>query len=596
MSVSVGGRGSQFWCLATRFWNIVAAAAKLSTIRKSRQPISSYSFLNIMDMKHDGTNIAHTAALAVIIVVVGTLFAAFVIGPMVIDPRDVSWMESDPKTHYLGWSFFRLESTLRFPLGWSSYIGFPLGEPIAYLDSVPVIAVVLWPLRHLLPINFQYLGLYFALCCMLQLLFGYRICLHITRGNRFASFVGGVFFLASPIFVNRGYSHFALASHWLILAAFDFFLLISRAQIGPLKVAHSGVVCFLAGSINPYIAFMAALITGGAYTNVLVMSPTSWRRVVIGLVVSAVMIIVSLTVFGFVRPGDAGLYSGWGYERFAINLVAIINPMDLNSIVLKPQPNNIANPSEGYNYLGLGIILLLIVSLSRRPTLVKELFKRRMIAVWLIVVVSTALALSLRAVAGDVVIYDIPAPPWVINALSIFRASGRLFWPAYYLIVIGAITAASDAFEFRWLGVVLLVAFAIQIVDLRVAFEGVADAHRKASSAVFTDKAEWQSLGRTHRHLVTLPAWQCDTNATPGGADGFWIFGKLAVQQHMTVNSFYAARTSPREMEYFCKNLPAQIARDGFDFDTAYVFANARDVGSTALNGHFRGYGRCHFM
>ena len=40
-------------------------------------------------------------------------------------------------------------------------------------------------------------------------------------------------------------------------------------------------------------------------------------------------------------------------------------------------------------------------------------------------------------------------------------------------------------------------------------------------------------------------------------------------------------------MEYFCKNLPAQIARDGFDFDTAYVFANARDVGSTALNGHF---------
>jgi hypothetical protein len=73
---------------------------------------------------------------------------------------------------------------LSLPLGWSRALGYPLGEPIAWLDCVPIVALLLWPLRDILPWDFQYLGLIFAFNCVLQLYFGYRISWHLTGHSR----------------------------------------------------------------------------------------------------------------------------------------------------------------------------------------------------------------------------------------------------------------------------------------------------------------------------------------------------------------------------------------------------------------------------
>jgi hypothetical protein len=80
---------------------------------------------------------------------VGVGFAIFVVGPKVINPFDVSWFSGDASNSYLGWEFFRNETHLNFPLGWSSAIGFPIGEAIAYLDSIPLVATIFWPVRRI---------------------------------------------------------------------------------------------------------------------------------------------------------------------------------------------------------------------------------------------------------------------------------------------------------------------------------------------------------------------------------------------------------------------------------------------------------------
>ncbi len=41
-----------------------------------------------------------------------------------------------------------------------------------------------------------------------------------------------------------------------------------------------------------------------------------------------------------------------------------------------------------------------------------------MIAVWMLIAVSTLLALSLRAVVGDVIMYDITGPQRLVTVLS----------------------------------------------------------------------------------------------------------------------------------------------------------------------------------
>src|SRR5215475_10111669 len=105
----------------------------------------------------------------------GLLYAFVVLGPRPLDPLNVSWMIGDPGTAYLGWAFFRQETHLTFPLGWSHAIGYPFGEPAAYFDPIPLMAMAGWLVRDVVPQDFQYFGIYFALCATLQFYFGSRI-------------------------------------------------------------------------------------------------------------------------------------------------------------------------------------------------------------------------------------------------------------------------------------------------------------------------------------------------------------------------------------------------------------------------------------
>lgn len=520
----------------------------------------------------------------------GVAFAIYVAGVRVLNPFDISWLGGDSATGYLGWKFFRQEEHLSFPLGWASKLGYPLGEPIAYLDSLPLIATILWPFRHALPADFQYIGPWFVLCVILQFYFGYRISKRLTGGHQLSAILGGLLFMTAPPFIWRSLGHFPLASHWLILAAFDFYL--SAAQrISRSLMIGGALLCFVAGGINPYITAMVLLVLFAAYLRWLIAADIDPQQdglsrilfAVLGAGLSLALAVSALLIFGFLRPGESG-YAGAGYKIYSMNLLAPLDPWDYpgllwNGLSISP------NQYEGYNYLGLGIILLGLSSLAWRPSIIKSLFERGAITGWLIFLVSLFLALSLKATIGNVVLYDIPVPDSVLNLLGAFRASGRLFWPAFYLILCCIIGASYAAFGTR-ARAALLLALLVQMFDLRPMHIGLRENWARASSAAFTDDAIWQEVGRKHRHLIVVPAWQCSKD-TPGGFPGYWIFGKLAADYGMTINSFYAGRDTPKQLEYFCKKQPADIERNGFEADSAYIFSSAAPVLSTQIRGHF---------
>ena len=154
-------------------------------------------------------------------VAVGAVYAISVLPIRVLNPFDTSWITGDPAQSYLGWLHFRREERLTLPLGWVTTLGYPLGAPIAYSDSIPPIATALWFFRNLLPADFQYLGVYFILCCVLQCYFGFRICRTFAKDNLLVCILGAMFFLTSAVFTWRANGHFALASHWLILAVLE---------------------------------------------------------------------------------------------------------------------------------------------------------------------------------------------------------------------------------------------------------------------------------------------------------------------------------------------------------------------------------------
>jgi hypothetical protein len=77
----------------------------------------------------------------------------------------------------------------------------------------------------------------------------------------------------------------------------------------------------------------------------------------------------SLAFFGFTEVGYLAVS---GYPMFSMN---ILSPVDApeGGLILKHIPLMYGGQAyEGYNYLGIGALLLLLIVLARRP----ELFKR----------------------------------------------------------------------------------------------------------------------------------------------------------------------------------------------------------------------------
>jgi hypothetical protein len=514
--------------------------------------------------------------IVVISSVLGSAYALSVAGPRVLNPLNLSWLTADPATAYLGWAFFRQEPHLTLPLGWSASIGYPLGEPIAYLDSIPLVATLFWLIRGILPENFQYLGLYFAVCSALQYFFGYRISRRLCAGSRIAGVLGGCLFLMSAAFTWRALGHFALASHWIILAALDQ-LLVSTARPSRAQIAGRGVLCLVAGGINPYITFMTLLVLAGAYLRALLAQRQSLLRCGAGLGLAVAAAIAGLLLFGFIGGADVSQYTGGGYEAYSMNLLAPIDPQQFTSLLLRQQPEN-SGQYEGYNYLGLGLIAIGLFAISRRPSSLRLLWSVETAPAVGIFVISLLLALSLLGTAGNVRLWHFRVSGPLMSALQAFRCSGRLFWPGYYLLFIGIIAAAHRAFPGWRLNLALSLALEIQVLDLATLRNTIHEQWQTASADLVSQSPDWHGLGRMQRHMVVIPAWQCETFGY-----GYATFGRLAVEQHMTTNSFYAGRYSDAQKAFFCEKQPLQIISAGLQSDTAYIFDSAKPGDAAAV-------------
>jgi hypothetical protein len=506
-------------------------------------------------------------AIAVLAAAIGFAYAYLVVGPRVLNPFNVSWLAGDPITYYLGWSFFRQEEHLTLPLGWSASLGYPFGEPIAYLDTIPLVAVLFWPFRHALPDSFQFMGLYFVVCCALQFYFGFRISRRLCGGDRLGGVLGALLFLTAPIFTWRANGHFPLLSQWLILAAMDQFVAAPDGP-SPRQIVWRTAMCFIAAAINPYIATMTLMVIVASYARGILHQTRALGAAGIGIVGALVAVLVGLELFGFLRSTDASQYIGSGYEYFAMNLLDPISPRVYGALVLKQQPNTF-----GTDYLGLGLILLGIVTVARKPSALRYLFSREGLPALALFACSLLLALSTRAALGTHVIYHLALPQPVMSALASLRASERLFWPACYLLFAGSIWLAAQSFRRPSLYAVLAVTVLVQFLDTAPLRGYIHQLTASASSPPMPPEQAWRDLGRTQQHLVVVPPWQCDTDNGPGGAIGYGIFGRVALDQHMTINSFYAGRYSATQLHFFCSEQIAQIYSDGLRSDTAYVFA-----------------------
>lgn len=459
----------------------------------------------------------------------GCVVFSLLIDPSVLDPREIGWLvHGDTAQSYLGWLFFRQEPW-SLPLGATHGMGMEQASSIVYSDSIPLLAISLKLIQGWLPANFQYAGLWLCACYALQGYFSCRLLTLFT--TRKSVLVAGVLlFLLSPIMLLRAQSHLALTAHWIILVA----LYLYYAPTGQRRLLQWLVLLWLAPWVHAYLMFMAYAI----WAAYLLRHGVFDRRWPAG---RALMLMAAGVTGSLAMMWLAGYFmhmevSTGGFGYYSMNLLAPWLPIGAGPFMLHAPAMATAGQYEGFNYLGLGVMLALAVAAvvaltgSRRQRRVDQQWcKLPDLALALCCIALTALALSTTVTLGRQVLFTVPMPPIIDRGLNIFRASGRMFWPVYYLLLLLAMRGAvrlSAPLCARLLVLVLVV----QLADLRPFFQAMREssAARIANDHFPVFPSEFWSHAREHyRNIYVIPGnYEGDESVTYeylAGLHGFAI-------------------------------------------------------------------------
>ncbi|WP_223511399.1 DUF6311 domain-containing protein [Pseudomonas sp. GL-B-19] len=403
---------------------------------------------------------------------IGVLAFFIVVGPRALNPQNIAWLgNGDPATHYLGWVFFR-QSPWAFPIGLNPSYGLELANGIIFSDSNPLLALLFKPFASLLPMPFQYFGLWFLTCFVLQAWFAWKL-VGLVSTHVGVRAVSTALFLFVPPMIMRMPFHLSLGGHFLVLASLYLAL---HPQLRRRRLAWGSLLA-AAALIHAYFLAMVAVIwiadlTAGYFRKKLTLQSAAIE--LIGL-----FSLVSFCCWqaGYFSVGGDGAISA-GFGLYAMNLLSLIDPGNWSgqwSYVLKDLPGvQGLGDVEGFLFLGLGLMTLGVCALVGLLQGNTGFFLR--LRRWPLLL-AALVGLSLFSISNHVAMGSLeltyPLPPLVISIANIFRASGRMFWPVYYAIIFAIIFLVIRANTPRTAVSLLSLALLIQVLDTHAGWIGV---------------------------------------------------------------------------------------------------------------------------
>ena len=534
---------------------------------------------------------------------IGFIFFVAIFGLSIINPTNIDWIFAgggDLAQHYLGWAFFR-DSDWSFPLGMIENLAYPFGIPLTFMDAIPLFAVIFKLLSPILPETFQYLGLFTVLSFVLQ---GGIAALILRRftSNIIIIAIGVVFFVVSPVVLMRSLAHTALTASWIVLLGIYFVLRFSNKKIEPLPfMATWCLLLVLSVLIHPYFFPMTL-----ALFCISIVKTYHRERVWLTAIRVLTPIIIALSVFGlfggFMKAGDA--LNELDLDIYSLNIVSPIDPMG-NSAFMSRQAfvddrQGIPETSEKTAYLGLGVIMLLLVlvyELVRRLSIVgwkntksrlRTLVSAKNIAIAVIVIALFIFSLGSHIKIADQVLFTWQLPDAIEKLWLTFRSSARMFWPIYYLIILGILVFFIRRFKGKkaiYLALFLIPVMVIQVLDIRLssvvrakkAFaHNITHTQPDASKSIGVRIASDETLcGK--KHLISLSPYLY--------LEEFVDFSKAAVPCDMTMSEgYYAHHYKQQDIREFMAREKAKVLSGEADFKnnlyltTDEKFANEVDA------------------
>jgi uncharacterized protein DUF6311 len=434
--------------------------------------------------------------------------------------------------------FYYVQSPWHLPLFYLSTLNTPVGVNAIYTDFVPIVAFIGKVIHALTGAVVNLYGPYFFLCFILPGVMMTLVLIAAKIRYALAAILGAVFADSAPILLWR-WGHMPHTSQFLLIGALALYLFSLQTRAWRGLVAAWITLLILAYLTNIYLFAMVGTVWLCTVIQRHLNGLATMREMLgIGALAVAVLSIV-IALGGQFGPGSSLPFSP-NYGQYSMNLLAPFVPQNSG---LLPGLGGVIDATggqyEGFNYLGLGLLLASLLVLPVEASWLRRNLRRH-VALFVAFAALTAFAISHRVFAGHWLLFELPMPHNIHRVLGIFRGSGRFFWLICY-----AQMAIVIVLGFRRRQAVIVVcltgAAIVQLYDVQPLREQIIASIAAGPGAAKLDPGEVGRLIAGAQHIDVVPSFQCSDwkrDQTRGNVE----LMLAAARANVPINAVYLAR------------------------------------------------------
>ncbi len=470
----------------------------------------------------------------------------------VLDPFFTEWLPKaggDMAAHYLGWHFYQ-HSPWTVPFGNIANYAWPQVTNVGYTDSIPLLAIPLRLLFGWVASPFQYFGWWYLATYSMGVYFSWRLLQSLGVAHVVQLMAGSILLGISPYLLFR-WGHDALSAHWLILAVFLCYLQVGKnAKTTPFYLT---LLTLMSAWIHPYLTLMVFVLSLPVWVRYWKTTGKSIINRWLTILALLGSIYISWALIGYfqISADDARSH---GFGEFSANLNTFFNPLE-HSLFLPALPLANGYQYEGYAYLGLGVLLLLLVGLVfQRIKMLPSFVRHR--GMWFAVGGLTLFALSHQWTFNDVYFFK---PHFSDHFTGMFRSGGRFIWPAAYALVLATLVGISRIPTSVHLRNGLMIgALVIQLADLYSFWKK--DQRMTSHYITYPVAPQWDSLLVNATKMLVYPPWVQDVVYK----DDFITLGLMASPYNIPISAGYLSRYDNPSRQAFEKDLEDILSSGDF--------------------------------
>lgn len=494
-------------------------------------------------------------------------------GINIVYPSNINWLMSayhDWGQHYLGWAYFQNEPW-HFPLGRIENFNYPAGTNVGYTDSIPLLAVFFKIFSFLLPDTFQYLGIWLLACHLLTGYFTIKI-LKLYNANLLYTILAVLLVALNPMLIYRGL-HPALCGHWLIVASLYYYLIKPTSENVKSVNKKQIIILILSALINPYLCMMVI-----GFNIILPLKNYFYDKIIplknalLYIFISVFSVLFSWFILGMVTfENSVNMEVVNSYGLYSFNLNSFYNAGGFSTYL--PQYKLAQDQQyEGYAYLGLGILLLVLIStiyfLTELFLFKKTKLKNKGYLLLLVVATVTALfAITNKITLNENTALDFSIPDLIIRLGGIFRASGRFIWILYYLILFFAVLVyIKSKFTDKIKIPVLTLLVLLQIYDTKTLFL-FRDLPSGSYEMKKMNEKSWTQITSQFKRVMTYPPFENNLLTALDYQD----FCFVALKSKLPITCGYVARDTGDSNKIFSDSLNINLSEGVISEGDLYI-------------------------